>query len=341
LEELDLEDVTVDAGLLPRDIIPATSITTYSLQFEDDLDFIDYPDWYIYIAKKYTNLEYFFCYDPLIREASHSQTMKIYRDGILPLYRNIGKCLRSFGAKSVPTELEIFSQLDDIGCQFSLCRLEDNDTRPIFSQLAHSKQAKYVEQLELENTMVTSPSLPRNMTRLVSINIDMNGFGAHWPINLTEYMNAFPPTLIDFSVTGTHLEISEIPTLSNNIQELFIGCLSLTQELAQVVSTCFPRLNSMYLKGHVEENMTIDMPTHHFKRLVIETYFRKEPTGFSLVTTSDSQVKYYLGQTQQASDYSTVKPATPKELQDKATIKIICASTNDPSFHTKDSLYLD
>jgi hypothetical protein len=109
------------------------------------------------MAKKYTNLKRLKFTDFVIEDISLDQATILYRDGVIPLYKNIGKHVHHFEAKNVPTEVQIFKQLDDIGCRVSLCRLDSNGTRPILAQLAQSSQAKYIDELEIEDTIITSP----------------------------------------------------------------------------------------------------------------------------------------------------------------------------------------
>ncbi|KAI8889396.1 hypothetical protein K501DRAFT_329187 [Backusella circina FSU 941] len=340
VEEFHLKYINLVVGPLPNNITPATSLTSYYLLFEEVADIIEYPNWYIYMAKKYTNLTSLVCIDHVLRYAEIPQTTIIYRDGLLPLYKNIGKRLHYFDAKNVPEGVDVFNQLDSFGCQIGLCCLEHNDIRPIFTQLAQSNQAKYVKQLDFDFTSITSPSMLQNMTSLTSINIDMNSDGPHWSINLVEYMNAFPPTLTRFSACCTDLKISEVPSRLYNLRKFFIECHALSKELAQIVSTCFPKLDDLFLRGRITENMTIDLPANHFKRLCIETYFENEPNGFSLETTSDSQVKCYLGQVLPDNPgRSPLKYVTAQELQEHVILRIICASAKHQYFYTKNSSY--
>jgi hypothetical protein len=175
------------------------------------------------------------------------------------------------------------------------------------------------------------------MACLVEINIDMNGNDIYWPINLTAYVNGFPPTLREFSACCTDLEISEIPTLSNNIQNLFIQCSNLSEKLGQVISTCFPKLNDLFLRGRVTENIKIDVPTSHLKSLVLESKYNGDPNGFLLNSTSDSQVKYYLGlPLDERIGFSSVKPVTEQELQNRNIMHVICASAKYHQFASTD-----
>jgi hypothetical protein len=222
----------------------------------------------------------------------------------------------------VPTELQVFKQLDDIDCQISLCDIIDNETRPIFSQFAHSKQATYVRVLKIRDTIITSPSLFQSMTCLQKLEIDNSNSESRWPIDLTEYLNASPPTLFDFSVRCAELEISELPADPSNIGILSIDCNNLSEKLIKLISDFFPKCVYLYLKGGMKENMTIDLSTNDFADLWIETYYDQVPHGFS-VSSYGSPVKYYVGKQAQENYISTnVDPATAEELQDRVTIEI-------------------
>jgi hypothetical protein len=165
----------------------------------------------------------------------------------------------------------------------------------------------------------------------------MDGFGAHQPINLTEYMNAFPPTLRDFLVSCTGLEFSEIPTHTTGIQRLYIQCNNLSEKLGQVISTCFPKINDLYLGGKVAENIKIDVPTSHLIFLTLKSQFNGEPNRFLLNSTSDSQVKYFLGlPLGERIGRPSVKPVTEQELWNRIIMHVICASAHFHHFTSLD-----
>jgi hypothetical protein len=243
LEVFELIFVHLDPGELPANITPATSVTEFSISFEQVTNETQLPNWYIYMTKKYTNLTRLGCSDFVMEDIDLDLTTVIYRDGIIPLYKNIGKHLHFFNAKNVPTEVQLFKQMDDIGCRFSRCRLEENNTRRIFTQLAQSNLAKYIVNLEIERTIIDSPSLFQNMTYLTMLSIDADCE----PINLTEYPNAFPRGLGDFHVNCTDLEISELPNQAHCMGKLWISCNTLSEELVNFILDFF-----------LEKNQTID-----------------------------------------------------------------------------------
>jgi hypothetical protein len=99
LEVFELDFVQLGPGELPANITPATSVTEFSIYFEIVSNQTQLPNWYIYMAKKYTNLKTLGCGDFVMRDLGLDLTTIIYRDGIIPLYKNIGKHLYSFDAK--------------------------------------------------------------------------------------------------------------------------------------------------------------------------------------------------------------------------------------------------
>jgi hypothetical protein len=208
VEVFELDFVHLDPDEIPENITSATSVTEFYISFKQVTNEAQLPNWYIYMAKKYTNLTRLVCCDHVIQDISLDLTTIIYRDGTIPLYKNIGKHLYSFDAKNVPTDVQVFKQMDDIGCRFSRCRLEENNTRSIFTQLAQSNQAKYIDELEIVQTIIASPRLFQNMSHLGKLSIDMDHERCCWPINLAEYLNAFPPCLFDFYVNAVVLIIA-------------------------------------------------------------------------------------------------------------------------------------
>jgi hypothetical protein len=275
------------------------------------------------MAKKYTNLTRLVCSDFVSQYLNLDITERIYRDGIIPIYKNIGKHLHYFDAKNAPAELEVFKQMDDIGCRFSLCDLKHNGTRPIFSQLAQSNQAIYLKELQIEKTTIDSPSLFQNMTCLTRLNIDTDRERGYWPMNLTEYLNGFPPSLVDFSVNCTDMEISELPAGPSKIQRLYINCTTLSEELANLISNFFPDLCNLSLSGGVQENIIMDLSSNHLLDLSVETYYEEGPHGFSVDPTDGSPVKYYVGSRDvEWHGPENLNPATPEDLQDRITIEL-------------------
>ncbi|KAI8889395.1 hypothetical protein K501DRAFT_329186 [Backusella circina FSU 941] len=321
IQSIRLEDANLNVGPLPNKIIPATSVTNLNIEFDYITTMADYPNWYIYIARKYTNLEYFYCNDQILQEASPDQALTLYRDGLIPIYKQVGLGVNSFTAKNVPVEIDLFNQLDSFGCQISNYYIEYNETLPIFEQFGQSKQAKYVEQLEVNYSLVASPSVFQNMTSLTKLRIDVDLDEAFWPINLTEYLNAFPPSLTEFSACCTDLEISSVPTRLNNIESFYVSCSQLSEALGETISTCFPKLKDLDLRGRITENLTFDLPTHRLKNLRLETRWEEVPLWFSVKYAVNSHYKYFIGRQGQ----DRVEPATAEDHFNGINIAIKCA----------------
>jgi hypothetical protein len=87
LESFNLKDVNLKAGPLPRNISPATSLNTLCYTFNDVQNNADYPNWYLYMTKKYPNLKSLVADDYNLPNAGSEEVTIIYRDGILPLYK--------------------------------------------------------------------------------------------------------------------------------------------------------------------------------------------------------------------------------------------------------------
>ncbi|KAI8889392.1 hypothetical protein K501DRAFT_266934 [Backusella circina FSU 941] len=77
---------------------------------------INYLNWYIYMAKKYTDLTNLQFKDRFLYEVNLTQRTILYRDGILPLYKNIEKHLYCSHVDNGPPELKVSNRLDAFGC---------------------------------------------------------------------------------------------------------------------------------------------------------------------------------------------------------------------------------
>jgi hypothetical protein len=190
--------------------------------------------------------------------------------------------------------------------------------------LAQSNQVKYIDDLEITNTFIASPSLFRNMINLTKLSIDPYWEGGCWPIDMTEYLDAFPPHLYDFSIICTDIEISKLPSKPGCIEKLSIDCGTLSEELVNIISGFFPELYDLTLRGGVKENMTMDLSCKYLENLSIGTYYEQEPHGFSIDSTDGSPVKYYVGDKNKSwfSQEGNLNTVTPEEVQDKVTIEL-------------------
>jgi hypothetical protein len=324
LESLMLSDVILEIGELPDNFVPATSVTSFHMDILSICDERNQSKWYTYMARKYTSLIDFYCNNIELQDINFEQAMLLYRDGLIPIYRTLGTHLWSVTAVAIPHELDLFNQLDQFGCQMEYCSLDHNESTPIFTQLGQSSQAQYVRDLNLRNTMVTLPSLFQNMTSLTEITIDVNFDEAYWPINLNEYLNAFPPTLINFDANCTDLEVTNVPIRSTNIQRFRITCRKLSKILGQVVSTCFPELIELDLRGRVPENISFDLPAHHFQSVALLTKSKKYPNSHSFKYTNHPQKVYYFDENNP--NGRIIEPTAAEEFQNITNVEFKCAS---------------
>jgi hypothetical protein len=325
LESLMLSEVSLDIGDLPDNIVPPISVTSFNMDILCICDERNQSKWYTYMARKYTSLINFYCNNIELQDVNSEEAMLLYRDGLIPIYKTLGTHLWSITAVTIPHELYLFNQLDQFGCQIEYCSLDHNESTPIFTQLGQSNQAQYVINLNLRNTMVTLPSLFQNMTSLTELAIDADFDYAYWPINLNEYLNAFPPTLIHFDANCTDLEATNVPIRSTNIRRLHITCPKLPKILGQVVSTCFPKLIELDLRGQVSETISFDLPNCHFQKISLHIESETYPNCFSFKYTNAPQVVYYFDENNESG--RIIDPATAEEFQNITNVEFKYASS--------------
>jgi hypothetical protein len=331
LRSLNLYNIHLKIDQLPANIKPATFVTELNFSFECLGDKENHLRWYQYVSRKYTNLNDFSYDDMEVNNSSSEYSRKIHQDGLLPLYKTMGRRLKDLKLNNAPVDIGIFTQLDGSDCRIRFIDLQYNGDA-LFPQLAQSKQSKYVKKLSLEETYIASPSLLQNMTSLSSLTMVVEE-----KINLAEFMNAFPPTLTQFDVVCDDVEISHFPKYPNNIRELHIKSDDLPKTVGQLISTYCPKLKHLELRGRIFENIHIDCQNTHFKRLYIEArrLDNDRKHGFLLKYANASQSLCYVERPVPGKpDSPRVQLGSASELEGTTLIEITCASTNDMTLLT-------
>jgi hypothetical protein len=342
IRHLSLEDIEIQDELLPAEIIPATSVRKLNFYWDtcshhEDDDYTDiHVRWYKYLSKKYTDLTEFDYDDAIIADQEIIDPNKeIYQEGLIPLYKNMGIRLKHLSVISAPGDIGLFDKLDSFGCQIQRIHFEYNYNNPLFSQLAESTQSNYVGEATLYETNITCPNLLENMTSLRSIDIILSSKVTR--SDLTEYMNGFPPSLTEFVLTCSHMEITDLPTRLNNLKTLSIECLHLPQNLGQAVSSCCPKLTSISIIGGVANDMTFHLSHNHLEVLNITSYHNQDERmhGFLLKYANASHPLCFVEQPFHVNNSTPlIEFGTVKELKDRVVIEVECAYANDITFKT-------
>lgn len=152
-------------------------------------------------------------------------------------------------------------------------------------------------------------------------------------LNLTDYLNGFPPTLRNLSINCHDLDIDLAVTQLSNIETLDISCHELTRYLCDVISASFPKLAQLKLSASfLCENVNITIQTQSLKSA---SFFVRTSCiyGFSFKSPSqaDPQLYYCFKDIKECAPYSkirhlptiTVTSFTEKRLDLTSGIRIL------------------
>lgn len=108
------------------------------------------------------------------------------------------------------------------------------------------------------------------MTALTTF--DINYFHmSHRPVCLTDCLTACPPSLKNLSLECRDLVVSPFKTKLESIETLKIDVPKITNDLTDVISTCFPNLVELSLRGRITENVNLTLDIPRFQKVAFST----------------------------------------------------------------------
>jgi hypothetical protein len=149
-QDQDISDV------LESDIVPATSVTSLTLDIQNAVSPDDVANFLIYVSRKYPNLQnfeisdtYLGLYDDFIEH--------IYTNGFLPLISKLRPTLQNITTCLLPTGLasDLFKAFDESQCRIQQLTLKAEPYTWDFHSFQSIEQLKYIQVLKLERFSCT------------------------------------------------------------------------------------------------------------------------------------------------------------------------------------------
>jgi hypothetical protein len=343
IKYLELYELDLCSGEIPRNVTPATLITKleYSIVYAADLH--THIEFYKYIHKKYPSVSRPDGHDIVIGTENEDYVKEIYTKGIIPLYQDIGSQIDTFCFDPYCNGLDAFKKFDEYGFKLKNLQIKApgsiDDDDFFLEQLAQSDQSKYIESLHLENKVPLPLIELKRMKALHTLGI----YFYHWrfrdqyqyteTIDFSEFLKACPATLSNLFVNGVGFIFSDSPLNPTFINCLELAYIDLTRDLAKIIETHFPKLSTLTLMGDLKNNLEISLPDHNLERAIISVHWVVgAQQGFRIKTTNDDKVQYYaqretLGGTKSRDDQAI--PVTKEEFDASLVLNFTCASVKE------------
>ncbi|KAI8882888.1 hypothetical protein K501DRAFT_315319 [Backusella circina FSU 941] len=276
---------------MPLNIISPTALTDVFISIEIADNIATHAEWYRYICSKYINVTK---WDYNDEELFHTdETVFLYENGFLQFLEFIAPTQSSITLTRLPDHINFFKVLDNIGSQIEEFDIYFCKGDTVLQNFAESNQSRYVKDLTIDNTMIGSIHHFQNFTSLSKLTLEPTDFYHELTINLTDCLNLLPNTLKDFSIDYPDLVFEPVNCKPSSIENLTINSWSLTKELMEMVSSCFPQLVNLYLSGSTGCNLDISLPSHSLKSATFSLNM-EDAHGFSFKCPNLVEPEYYL-----------------------------------------------
>lgn len=268
IQALYLKLISIENGTMPADITPATSITKFGFYGPFFWDEVNHTRFYQYVTKKYINaidIEFEDSWLPLYHV---NRRKHVYLNGILNYLRLIGTHQDKLTLYGLPDDIDPFETLDSVGSQIKTFSLWECDGDTLFSYLSQSNQSKCIEKLIIQDTMIPLIYFLKDITALTTLNITYSHEGFR-TLRLTNCLKLCPGTLKTLTIKCYDLVIGSFQNKLNAVETVEIECSTLTKGLGTIISSCFPNLIILRLKGDMEKDVNIDLQSPHLKEAIL------------------------------------------------------------------------
>jgi hypothetical protein len=186
-----------------------------------------------------------------------------------------------------------------------------------------------IDSLNMGNAGIDSIPLVKNLTALTDLmlsSIDPE----NELLDLTDCLDVCPPTLRELSIYCHELMIKPFKKELISIKILHIDCDTISNALGEIVSSCFPNLLKLGLRGIVTENVTIVLNNPHFQKAYFLTSrasdVRSPAHGFSFSWPNQNEPLYYLSKFDTRTETKNIK-IVPYDLLEDVPILSVVLST--------------
>jgi hypothetical protein len=344
LHSLILCDVHITITELPETIIPAPLMKKLLLYLkyvkaESQIQLLHY------IRSKYPRLEHFRFWNPTQDIWEHQDRISFSKHGLMPFLQEIGPQLKSLELSSISLEQHFFKHLDLYDCQLQSFYAFTFDRRNILCHLAQSNQCQYLEKLTLQNILPFSFELLQNMSKLRSLELIYSYQDNHQyrkiysAINFIRLLEMCPDTLESLVIRHANIECYDNITRSYPLKRLVIEGPRLPINIDQVLSMCFPKLESLTLLDCVRIGTSLKLPNINLSYLELLTERLESLITLSVTTWRERQFyvvkrKYFNADEIQVDhgrchplNYDAITPAPDKMFEEEVPmVTVECAS---------------
>ncbi|KAI8879785.1 hypothetical protein K501DRAFT_287204 [Backusella circina FSU 941] len=255
---------------MPFDIIPAIAITKLDLRISKFGDAAAHSQLYQYMVKKYTNLIDIEYQDDGLEHYDINDRKQIYSDGILDFLKLIGPKKNKLHLNDLLDSVDVFEALDEVDAKIKELHFRMCHGSATFEHLCRSNLIHHIETLRIVNTRLDSIQHLKSMSVLTRLTI-FNIPPIYLPIPLIECLAGCPPTVKYLHIESNDLIIKPYKTRLNSIESLSIGFKTLSSDLGDIISFCFPNLVKLKLTGEVTESLHITLQSPHLQEAVFST----------------------------------------------------------------------
>jgi hypothetical protein len=297
VQEFEVVSVTILPGKILDNVVPIPAIEAFTININKVKNIEIHIELYKYMAKKYINARECNIVDYGTKNYSFNDRKHIFESAGLDYLKLITSKSPILTLTCVPDGINVFTALDSINYQWDSLYAISCGGGLLFQDLVQSNQCKYLKTLLLTETLIDSPNFLKNMTALTSFTLISSN-----KINLTDYLNGCPPNVTDFSIDCPSLKIIPYNTRLTCIQSLSISCKRLTNSLAVVISTSFPKLTKLCISGRLAANISISLHQDSLEEMSIKELEGK--CGFTFKSTRQTEPHHYLCENKQVTSAS-------------------------------------
>jgi hypothetical protein len=317
IQNFTLEYVDILESRSPCGITPVDSMTSFDIHVSMVTNLETHIQWFKYMKRKYTNLTSTRYMDESLDLYDWNTMSRFFSEEILGFLQLIGPTSTAVHVTSLPRDINVFKTLDEAKSRARVLVFTKCESQTLLEDLSRSNQSRYVKRLCFFKTIVNSPCLLQDMPELTSITLLCLEH-----VDFLAYVNAFPATVKEFSVTCQTLKVDGSNARCNSIEALLINCDNSIPEFGIILSECFPKLVELKLICPLSTHLhIIPLDDQPLEEVVLRTK-RYSPHGFVFVHLD--QVKYYL-----CDDKTTL--VTRKDIEDLPWLTF----TTDREFNMK------
>jgi hypothetical protein len=296
IQELNLDPLYLK-GSMPSEVIPASSITKLKFYGSDPEDVNTLCLIYQYMAKKYTNVTEVDFHDVGLDDYEPSERKYFYLNGYLDFLKLIGPIKDELSLEYVPNGVNPFEVLDAVDSKIQYLDLYGRESETILQDLSRSNQSKYVQALILIDAKLDSIHVIKNMTSLTELRIRCPIKDTR-PVDLVSCLEACPPSLKTFAIVFDRIVVKPHNIVLKSIENLNIRCHTLTSEIGDIISSCFPNLVklSLYFKSLQNTNITLKSPRLQHASLCRDDFHLDDDDnyGLSFQSLNQTETQHYL-----------------------------------------------